>query len=655
MIKGVIDKRSYSALYRSVASNQEFNIDDSIYWWAYQGDTLFFNSATSDNFGYDYLRNPTFVSEPLALCDIVGTNHVLGELPFDTIAYDHSPYNPDYNWDVDASRYSSLLAAIPSFIGRVSHREADVHERNVVHAHYTGSVGVAGWDFIHNPPGDYDVGFRMTVPNKAPNIDHFTWVTCESIDSDGALRYTPHYLSRDQDIEHIFDAYQLALLDCSDYIAPFGRPLVNHAGTWVANCEYRDIVNASTYEYNRWHVDISYAYRIWRGTPSNFGEYLVHIDFTCGFQPTRNTANPSGELFPQLDTWYLIDNSSVVAVDMPSEWATVINGGLRFGDRFTIPSLNTGFARRIYQVDDETLSGLDRYTRYWHGDTLGTFLGVVSDAMPYIRPSSFYASSDALDSVAQLIKANNLQNIQHLSGLLGLIPDLSGLSSIAVEATDGNPSAIPHLIDFLTSEILKARFERDPSIKDTREIIESDIVNRLGSLLKSAYHSAYGKFSYEFLPSELFTGSGRMVLEARAKVRIYFDVGTLLAGYLSANSVGLLPTLARFWSIVPFSFVVDWFTNMSKRLKAVDNQLLYATLGINWCLYSYKISYYPDEDELDKFGLVSYDPRDPFGIVVFQREFTHWMPHLGESKYDFLRPTHSPDPVTVAALVWTLI
>lgn len=650
MIRGTFDGRAYSAIYASKCSNQNYWHDESFSTWSYSGDTLFFNSATSAE---DQLQNPTFLSEPFAVADIVGTNAISGERPYDARKFDHKPIQPQYNWDIDSRRYSSLAAVINSALGRVSHREADLVERQIIHGHYDGTVHPSGWDFIHQPPGDRNIGWLSSVPNKAPNVDRFTWVSVEDIHRNGSLAYTMHYFARDNDIEHIFDAYDLAMLDLSSPYMP-----TRHLPGSDAYVEYHGVSDNGCFkEPNHYHVDISYEYRVVRGAPSNYGSYLVHIDFDLWFHATSEHNRASEMLYPSLTMVSVTDRSTTVAYqDTDPSW--IVDGGWRLVDRFTTPQLNIGFARSIYQVDERLDTTFELYSQIDSGpnsDRLAGFETWVERFMTSIRPSHFYAASDALDSQVQLLKANNLQNAQHLAGVMEQIPDLASIASTAAEAMRGDPAAILHFVDVAASEILKARFERDPTIKDTKEIIESDILNRLGTLLTSSYHTAYGKFTYDFTSKENTYGPGKLSLQARAKVRFYLDAGTLMAGLYTANAVGVLPTLSRIWSVVPFSFVVDWLTNMSSRLHAVDNQLAYGTLGVNWSLYSFKLLYEPTDEELLEHGLISPAPNDRLKLVVYRREFTHWMPHLMESKFDFLRRSNKPNVVTVGALIWSLL
>jgi hypothetical protein len=648
-----MDGRAYTALYRSIASNQEAYHDESYSTWSYSGDTLFFNSSTG------ILGNPVLFSDPFPISDVVGLHPIPSEAHPVPFSPRHKPLQSVYNWDVDAERYGSLTG-LPAFYGRVADREADLREHSVLHTRYTGILGDANWGHIHKPSGSY-VGVNQQVPllNADPALK-YDWVSVDTINDNGNAVYSPHQVSRTGDITTIFDTYALAMRDAEDLVV---YRLLPGANIFQSGCGiiYYDIANNSHKIGNNYVIDISYVYRIWRSTPDNWAEWNVHIRFDCGFGRTSIASNGfSDMLSPQTDTFWLTDYSSTVAGNgTPSDWTDDprinIGGGWKVGDRFTVPALNTNFARPIYQVDETFKQNFKLYHVAWGGDRLAAVRRRVDSVMRDIRPSSFLAASDALDKSVLLLKSNNLQNLQHLKDITGILPSLEPFAEVLAKCARGDVAALAALVGLLAEEILKQRFERDPLARDTKELVTAEIEKKLGPLLKSQYRTLQGSFTYEFSRGENFVGPGRLVLVTRAKVRSYFDVGTLMSAMLLANSVGLLPSLARLWSLVPFSFVVDWFANIGKRLHAVDNQLLYMALGISWSLWSYKVLYYPTEAELSEFSLTSYDPHDPFCISVYQREFSHWAPKLSESAFDFLRPTHSPDPVTVAALAFVLI
>jgi len=274
------------------------------------------------------------------------------------------------------------------------------------------------------------------------------------------------------------------------------------------------------------------------------------------------------------------------------------------------------------------------------------------------RASSFYSSSDALHSVIDVLQANNIENATQLSGLVDLLPDTKKIGVIAAKAAERDPGVVLDVVDFLADAILAFRFGQKPTADDVNEFISTDFQSTFDNLLRSKSQTAYGSSTYHFTSDEmenLVQLPGTMKLVTRSKIRIHTDMTTLLSGYLSANGMGMMPSLSRLWAVVPFSFVVDWFTGMSDRLQSVDDQLLWMAMGTDWCLHSFKLTYYPSDEYLASFGLCNSHADDPFGFVTYSREFSRLMPRLTDARFDYQAPSHGPNPVTVVALVWQFL
>jgi hypothetical protein len=332
-------------------------------------------------------------------------------------------------------------------------------------------------------------------------------------------------------------------------------------------------------------------------------------------------------------------SSSVVSIPRVSCYTTTIAGTLHDEESTDVPNfVRYRFADRNY---------LNR-----RSDILR--LGVEA-RLGDIRPSSFLSSADALNKHLQVLDANHVQTLSQLDGILGLLPDIASLPSLVKKIADGDFSAIKDLIDYLTDAILRYRFAQKPNARNIDEILQAtDIGAFLSSLARSSSATIYGKFNWTFPDEHNFMLDGTLKLETRSKHRITSDASTLVASCLMANAVGLLPTLSRIWESLPFSFVVDWFIAMNKRLKLLDTQLLYMAHRTDWSLYSYKVTYYPSQEALGLFNLESYNPAEPFGITVYKREKSAYMPRLRTSAYDFVG-SGGFNALTAGSLVWQLL
>jgi hypothetical protein len=273
--------------------------------------------------------------------------------------------------------------------------------------------------------------------------------------------------------------------------------------------------------------------------------------------------------------------------------------------------------------------------------------------MDDIIPSSFLSSADALNKHLEALTANHVQTLSQLDGILGLLPDLASLPSLVKKIADGNVSAIKDLIDYISDAILRYRFAQKPNARNVEEILGTDIQGFLDRLGRSTSSTIYGSFNWEFPDEQNFMEDGKLVLETRSKVRVTADASTLVESCLMANAVGLLPTLSRVWESLPFTFVVDWFIAMNKRLKLLDTQLAYMAFRTDWCLHSYKVVYYPSSEALSAYHLESYDPKEPFGISAYYRHKSVFMPRLRNSRYDFVKAS-GVNVITAGALAWQL-
>jgi len=312
----------------------------------------------------------------------------------------------------------------------------------------------------------------------------------------------------------------------------------------------------------------------------------------------------------------------------------------------------------VTQTGASPISNLDVFSYNGENNIFGR-LNLIDrhfrDNLGDLRPSSFISSSDALDNHLLIIKTNMIQTLQHLKDIMSLLPDFSGLGSILAKALRGDPDVLKEIIDWLTEAILKFRFQQKPTADTAVEILISNALEALEQLVHTSEFTAHGVFKYT-IPDELRPiPDGVWKLETRSKLRLHVDLSTLMVSYLIGNSVGLLPTLERIWQILPFTFVIDWFTNESKRLHLVQNELNFLCMRTRFCTHSYTLTYYPSDLFLLDYGLQTFGP-NRFGIRCYRRELSYWPPYLRDSKkFDFLKPSNSPDPITVGSLLWQLL
>lgn len=288
------------------------------------------------------------------------------------------------------------------------------------------------------------------------------------------------------------------------------------------------------------------------------------------------------------------------------------------------------------------------------GDIQSAFyLDVIND-MSNIRPSSFHAVRDAVDTYANVIETNHIETLKEIEDLLHLLPSFGTLAQFASSLKNGDViSAGKYGLDFLSDNYLKFKFGIEPTVSNGQEILSkaSAVRERLSNLYGP--RTLNGKFHYK-LPEGTY-GFKDISLTTRAKVRIHFDESCLLAGVLRSRALGLFPSLSSLWDCVPLSFVIDWLTNLGERFDSVDDQVSILAFRITECVYSYTVYANIDEELLQPFDLAAAETNHPPYLKCYTREVSHIKPLLRDSKYDWLAPQKVPDLGIVGSLLWKVL
>lgn len=577
------------------------------------------------------------------------------------------PVNDIWSGSDDALHYGSRIGVndVVSYSGTDRSRS----EKNVWHTSYRGNVR----DTSSNPGlrvvPYYDGHFLRYAVTDTPHANTFRQT---GVNSRGFMTFEMGSAGRNEvsslfggcyDLYEAFKAYHSYWHDNPDPI------LIN--STWDWNYWVQGFTNSSFKEGNRICFRADYKCIINDALNETIATFQVHQSFDVSFVPSYGTnlaANPNRIRLSSVH----VDNFSTVKALTPTLYHGVtavgpaddsvpISWGVQnWSDGSPTDGEDAGSVyplSYIAQTGSEPISNLQRFAMNGEGYTLARHMQherIFRELMHELRPSSYIASSDAIDKQILLIKTNLLQNLQHLKDVVSLLPDVSGLSKVIAKAIRGDPSALKEAIDWLTDAILKFRFEQKPTADAAREVATANALEGLRLLSKKNQFTAYGQFKYTVPDWQRPFPDGRWVLETRSKLRMHIDLNTLMVAYLMGNSVGLLPTLERIWQLVPFTFVVDWIFGISKRLHLVQNQLNFIAMRTEFAVYSYTLTYYPSAELLADWGLAS-DSGEPFGIRCYRRELSYWKPTIKESKFDFLKPTNSPDLITVGSLLWQVI
>lgn len=627
--------------------------------FSYSDDALFLNGGNTH-------WCSTISQGALPISSVTGIPRFQSETPYPASFKTERPTNVSWNRKYDWENYGSLLG-LNSFMTDDEPR-AHLLEKQVFHPSYVGDLTDDGCeDNIHALVSGAitDIAGASTVPIdryvRKPGYGIVFTAQKTDVNGSGYLVYTsapaPYTGPSSGGLYDISFDHWTRTKALVAYLQDVG-PITEVGGGLTRR--WSNVVDNSTINGELYNYDLLYDYEMgWYN--AYMGDYIahfsVHLKISVGFNTYFDDHLASETQIFDMSKIFFVDNQSsselvswthpAVGVNTPTIEPVIVNV--------------TQWAGLMSQPFQATEGAIPNFVSYrMAGSTYlnrrhRRFQELVFNQLGNLRPASFISSSKGLEDYLEVIKNNSLQNLQHLGDLVKLLPNLRDLPRLLAKAMRGDPSAIIDLIDYVTEAILKYRFAQKPTHDAADEIARIEFEKELRRLLSTSRATIYGKFHYEFSDQENFIGEGTLVLDVHSKLRIAYDASTLLNGLLMANSVGLLPTLSRIWELLPFSFVIDWFTNMNNRIKQVDNQLTWLAVHSLWSLHSFSVTYYPSYAELQAYNLKSTVGGEPFGIKMYYREFTRCTPRLWESKFDFLRRPRGPDPVTVGALVWQLL
>jgi hypothetical protein len=287
---------------------------------------------------------------------------------------------------------------------------------------------------------------------------------------------------------------------------------------------------------------------------------------------------------------------------------------------------------------------------------LPEFTRLVEADIGSIRCSSFHSTSDAFTSVTDGFGNDLIQTLVKLNDLSSLVPSISE-AWLAVRKLKGGDAigGFGSLIDFLTSLHLQANFtwrsdyellvKYGPDMAKTM-LAASKIVDSESIVARGSFHFDFPFGSFGRKESFLLTRS-RVVLSPVGR--------QALASVLGLKAIGLLPSPSVAWDLFPFSFVVNWFTGIGRRIVDIENMTLLSLLGIERYTHSYLITSPLTDDELRRYGLES-SPESASvaqpSLRIFVRDVSSLTPFPREGKFDFGAPQGLPNWMIPGSLLW---
>lgn len=314
------------------------------------------------------------------------------------------------------------------------------------------------------------------------------------------------------------------------------------------------------------------------------------------------------------------------------------------------PFYTSAFARR-YAVGD-ILVGVLNNTSLAYGD-------LCRHELPELRRSGTYAFLNSLASDLEILDNNYVEVISELSGITELLPDVKAITHTFYR---GPKKAIIDgaigLGTWLAGEYLRYSFGLAPTVGVISELnmIGPRFVSLLSDL-KVNRRILRGSFTFDGLPDDLIHGERMLTTRSFSEVEYPSSVFWFVISKL--YGLGLAPGFQNVWEVRPFTFAVDWFSNMSARFKYIDLTIMSAFISIKSLQYTFDVSCKPSLDylrsQLAMAGVTGDSLQLSSAILrYYRRELTLTGPTLSDGSIDFLQAKNNPPLDILGSLIITL-
>jgi hypothetical protein len=276
-----------------------------------------------------------------------------------------------------------------------------------------------------------------------------------------------------------------------------------------------------------------------------------------------------------------------------------------------------------------------------------------------IIASAFQSTSNALEVLEGGLNTNLIEQLSQLSDIADYLPRLHQALAIVRTLKRGDlPKTIGQTIDLVAELRLKFAFQYAPDF----DFLTTELP-RIGTVAGQLFRQgtdvvvARGVFRYDFQPGEF--GREFSSLETRTKVVAKRDNDSVLAKVLGIDALGLLPSGANAWDLVPLSFVLDWFVDIRSRIRDLEAAVVMVALGPSYYCHSFRVVSPISDQEMELMRVRSQSLRD-FGLrspelVWYTRHISRQVPPPRLGKYDFRMPSRLPSWATAGALGWKLL
>jgi hypothetical protein len=291
------------------------------------------------------------------------------------------------------------------------------------------------------------------------------------------------------------------------------------------------------------------------------------------------------------------------------------------------------------------------YDRLSSRQYLDSFESAVRDSWSDIVPSCLHSSVDAFKQAEGYLGVNLLQNIVKLPDIADNVTFIRDAVKVLSRLLhrDLSFATLRDIANFASSAELRGSFEWRPYL---------DFATRYLPLMLSTIHTiglsgrvvGRGSFRYK-ISNDL--GRDEVTLVTRTKLVMDASPSGLLSAAIGADALGILPKASNLWDLLPFTFVVNWFTGVGEAMRRAEYSLVLAGIPA-YFVHTYALTSPLSADELASLGTSSAGTQ-PASLRLYYRDFTTYNPAFKESRFSFGIPTSLPNAGVLGSLLYQLI
>lgn len=269
-----------------------------------------------------------------------------------------------------------------------------------------------------------------------------------------------------------------------------------------------------------------------------------------------------------------------------------------------------------------------------------------------IVPASMFSAVKALQEVQLGTSTDVLQTLYKLPGYRDMLPKVIDAVKILgdIYRRDLSASTIREVLDLASATTLQANFQWRP----VSQLVTTELpkIARAVSVLTEDRKVSIGRgsWSFDFAPNTFGRDSSHLLV--RTKIVLDVSSRSLAASLLGYDALGIIPKPSNLWDLLPFTFIVNWFTGVGPAIRRAEYSLLMSTLPAYY-VHTYAITSPLTSNEMTLWSMSS-SLGDSLSMKEFDRDVSHFSPLPRDSKFGFGIPTELPSLGVLGSLLYQL-